>query len=220
VARKTFTIRILGPFLGLLLITLAVNTWGALRFMRGLDLEQTMGSLEIQARLVIQALERLDGEYASERVDPLCKALGEATGTRITAILPSGAVAGDSAEAIETMDNHGDRPEVREALAGQVGRSTRFSHTLRQDLVYVAVPVMAEGKTALVIRASKSLAAVKQAMRHALTLTLMLGLGVAIAAIAAGAGLARRISNPLQAMRHGAERFAKGDLETRVPVHD
>ncbi len=216
--RRSFTLQILWPFLTLLLIALGVNTWGALRFMQDFDVDQSMDSLEIQARLVVHALESLKGDYRPEQVDPICKALGQTTGTRITAILPSGAVAGDSSESVGAMDKHGDRQEVRQALEGQVGRATRFSHTLHEDLVYVAVPIVDSGKTVLVVRASKSLAAVQQTMRRALTLTLLLGLAIAIGAVAAGGALARRISSPLQSMRRGAERFANGELESRVPI--
>ena len=39
------------------------------------------------------------------------------------------------------MDNHKDRPEIREAASGAVGRSTRPSPTLKEELMYVAIPV-------------------------------------------------------------------------------
>lgn len=219
-ARKSFAVQLLWPFVTLLLLALVLNTWGALRSMQRFDLEQTMDSLEIQARLVIHALGRLDGNYSPGRVDALCKELGQATGTRITVILPSGEVVGDSVEPLNLLDNHGDRPEVRDAMTGIVGSSSRFSHTLQANLVYVAVPVMADGKAALVVRASKSLAAVQDTVRHAWWTTLLLCGALAVAAVAAGIGLARLISSPVELMRRGAEQFARGDFEGRVAVPD
>ena len=52
------------------------------------------------------------------------------------------------------MENHGDRPEIIEALTGVTGQSTRYSSTLRQYMLYVAVPVRQEGQTIAVIRKS------------------------------------------------------------------
>ena len=37
------------------------------------------------------------------------------------------------------MDNHAGRPEIREALRRGYGRAVRYSKTLSQSLMYVAV---------------------------------------------------------------------------------
>jgi len=72
-------------------------------------------------------------------VDAICKEIGKQSATRITVILPSGQVIGDSRETPHQMDNHADRPEIAMALAGNPGQFTRYSNTLRQQMMYVAV---------------------------------------------------------------------------------
>ena len=52
------------------------------------------------------------------------------------------------------MDNHGQRPEIREALAGAVGHSTRYSSTEQEERIYAAVPLMHGGKPTAVVRTS------------------------------------------------------------------
>lgn len=36
------------------------------------------------------------------------------------------------------MDNHANRPEIKEALSGKEGRSFRFSTTIQDSMMYVA----------------------------------------------------------------------------------
>ena len=74
--------------------------------------------LEVRARLAAKSIEGLLTGGQTDRVDRLCKELGQSTHTRITVILPSGRVIGDSEANPEDMDNHKDRPEIAEALSG------------------------------------------------------------------------------------------------------
>ena len=47
---------------------------------------------------------------------------------------------GDSESNLETMENHGTRPEVIEALNGKIGYSTRYSFTVLKPMLYAAIP--------------------------------------------------------------------------------
>ncbi|MBN2050466.1 MAG: hypothetical protein JW760_08495, partial [Spirochaetales bacterium] len=69
------------------------------------------------------------------------------TATRLTIITPDGTVVGDSHYDARLLDNHGDRPEVRRALAGKADYSLRWSDTLKTDMMYYAKPVtLSNGK--------------------------------------------------------------------------
>src|SRR3974377_2316816 len=92
-------------------------------------LGQMSRDLESRARLFASQATQWIAQGQTEQVDALCRQLaGE--GTRITVVLPSGKVIGDSDESPRNMENHRDRPEIRQALGGEVGQSTRFSTTL------------------------------------------------------------------------------------------
>lgn len=58
---------------------------------------------------------------------------------RITLIDPKGAVLYDNYSPAAAMENHGDRPEVRMALAEGWGEDTRFSSTISRQTFYYAV---------------------------------------------------------------------------------
>ena len=61
-------------------------------------------------------------------------------GTRITVIDPEGTVVADSGlEAVEDLDNHGDRSEVQDALEKGKGHATRYSSNLDTHFLYVAL---------------------------------------------------------------------------------
>lgn len=61
----------------------------------------------------------------------------EDTNKRITLINPDGTVAYDSRK--DGLDNHADRPEVKQAMTDGEGRALRYSKTLKKRLYYCAV---------------------------------------------------------------------------------
>ena len=93
-------------------------------------------------------------------LDTLAKKLGDQTDTRVTIIALDGTVLGDSEEDPATMENHADRPEVMDALATGVGESTRYSTTLEQEMMYVAVPISYQDEILGIARVSLPLTAV------------------------------------------------------------
>lgn len=61
---------------------------------------------------------------------------------RVTIIAANGEVIGESHEYLNIMDNHLFRPEIQLASTEGNGSSIRFSQTLEQRMLYVAVPIL------------------------------------------------------------------------------
>lgn len=57
---------------------------------------------------------------------------------RITLIAPDGRVLADTSAPPESLDNHGEREEVKEAMESGSGQSVRYSATLTEKTVYYA----------------------------------------------------------------------------------
>jgi two-component system phosphate regulon sensor histidine kinase PhoR len=127
-------------------------------------------------------------------------------------------VIGDSEEDPDKMDNHANRPEIRTALSEQIGTSMRYSYTLEKDMMYVAIPFRASEEIIGVVRASTAIAAINQAVA-VMYKEIMLG-GIVVACLAAIISyvMSRRITRPLQEIKHGAMRFASGDLNHRLYI--
>ena len=66
-------------------------------------------------------------------------AANSSSGVRITVISADGRVLADSQAEPSTMENHANRPEVREALQNGEGRATRQSSSARNQLMCYAV---------------------------------------------------------------------------------
>jgi len=60
---------------------------------------------------------------------------------RVTFVDFSGKVLGDSEANYKLMENHLQRKEIQEAMKGQIGKAVRKSTTLKEDLLYIAVPM-------------------------------------------------------------------------------
>jgi len=218
VRRRSLVWQIYLPFLLLTLCALLAAMWYAVDSTRQFHLEQTSAALEAQAHLFKRQIEQ--ALHDAPDTDALCKELGGLSGTRITVVLPSGDVVGDSDEDPKRMDNHGNRPEIKQAAAGQVGHSVRYSHTLRTHFMYAAVPMLEDGAYAGVVRTSVALASVEQAFRRIFVRIVLVSISVALLVVALSLAIARRIIRPLQEMRAGAEAFARGDLQKRLRIPD
>jgi len=179
---------------------------------RQLD-ERIESTLTAQTRLAADLLGRGTATMTVKELDDEADRIGELIGARVTFIDNQGRVVGDSSEpleAIPSMENHAQRPEVIEARERGLGRARRYSATLKFDMLYVAAPV-----------AHPSLAFVRLALpltdvRHQLQAILTATLTALALALAGGAGLAwllsRRIGLRVRQVADVADRYRRGDL--------
>ncbi|WP_313778364.1 hypothetical protein [Paenibacillus larvae] len=100
----------------------------------------------------------------------------EQTDARVTYIRADGKVLGDSNEHPSEMDNHLHREEIDQAAKQGIGSVVRFSDTIRQNMMYVAVSVKgASGQTEGYLRMAMSLQQIEGTVRQ-LWLFLLIGL--------------------------------------------
>ena len=218
--RKKLIWQLYPSYLLLALLALGATGWYASQSMRHYYLDQTRQYLMIQARVLISQLQPLmtppnSAESNRIEIDRFCKTTAVTVPIRITVILNNGLVLGDSEAAPATMENHGNRPEIKTALSGQPGSALRFSETLNQRMMYVALP-LSESNPQGVVRVSLAVTAVDKELRR-LTLRLVAGaLIIALITSLVCLIISKRISRPIEEMRKGADRFAGGDLNHRL----
>ncbi|MDR1100353.1 MAG: PAS domain-containing protein, partial [Treponema sp.] len=117
-------------------------------FMDGLYYETNSRSLLGAARLLLASLppDQLRSVFAGESGSPFARWMEVFPGEspyRITCIGRDGSVLADSRFPPGELENHGERPEVRQALAGAEGQARRSSASLGTELLYAALPVYA-----------------------------------------------------------------------------
>jgi two-component system phosphate regulon sensor histidine kinase PhoR len=193
------------------LCTVAVG-WYAIASAHGFYLDNMERELEARARLVEDQLARPISAWRPQDLQALARSLGKASGTRFTIVAASGVVLADSEADPASMANHGDRPEVEEALAGRVGSAARVSPTLVTEHLYVAVPVWDGDSVVAVVRAAVPLTGVNKAFDSLYLRIALSAVVVAVVAIGLGVYISRRISRRMRAISAGAERFAAGDF--------
>ncbi|CAH1226083.1 MULTISPECIES: two-component system histidine kinase PnpS [Paenibacillus] len=162
-------------------------------------------------------------KYYSERASELERL----TDSRVTFINKDGVVIGDSESDPGTMDNHLNREEIKGAAETGYGRSIRYSETLGEDMLYVALPVnsaqsdmieMPNGKFDGFIRLSMSLEAVNQGLQRG-WIIMFIALGVLFVVVAlVSYRVARGLTSPIEHITKVAHRISKLDYDARVKV--
>lgn len=210
-------------FFAYLWITLAVMAVGAVytayrvqEFYRAEAGTRLTAAAQICNARIAGLLQPADQSHVQSR----CHELREMLEVRVTVILPTGQVIGDSNEDPREMDNHRERPEVAVALGGSIGQSSRYSNTLKENLIYVAMPVRSGDQVLAVVRTAMPLKTLTQALNA--VYREILAACLVIVGLLAGVSLlvSRRIIGPLDEIRRGAERFARGELKHRLPDSD
>jgi len=134
------------------------------------------------------------------------------TGIRVTVIGSDGRVLFESDRSPTGMENHAERPEVHRAVASGWGVSVRHSHTLDQDLLYVA---HRSGKR--ILRLAYSLAEIRSQLLN-LWLKALLFLG-AVLGILFGLSLRmhRSIDRDVETIRMSLDRLLRKEFDRNSP---
>lgn len=143
-------------------------------------LEKRMqGELKRFAEMALESLHAIKHKRNFSDVDDLADHLGVLSGARITFIDTQGVVLGDSGlslEEVKHIENHAKRPEVILAMKTGLGSSKRYSTSVKQQMLYVAVfkKTQAQGIQYL-SRASFSLKIIAEQMTRLRWMFLVIG---------------------------------------------
>lgn len=147
--------------------------------------------------------------------------VGEALELRVTLVSLNGEVIGDSyidADRLSLVENHSNRPELQQALAEGSGESIRYSDTVKEEMLYIAVPLGREEPFAI-LRFAKPLsdirlleAELRKGIEGALFWSLLLSLVF-------GVLTALFLSRPLRVIADAADNILHGDYASRLEIN-
>jgi len=140
--------------------------------------------LRDELSLAADAVEALGDDYL---------AMQDSDRYRLTWVDSTGDVLFDTHEQASVMENHADREEIREALTGGTGSSSRYSSTLMEKTIYEAVK-LTDGT---ILRISVNQSTVGALLLGLLQPILLIGIFAAVLSGILARSMAKRIVEPL-----------------------
>jgi two-component system, OmpR family, phosphate regulon sensor histidine kinase PhoR len=191
--------------------------------LRGVYLQRLEDDMSLQAQQFAAVLEQeaLGAPASSDYLQQLTNKAGDAGAIRLTVIAHDGTVLGDSVADPATMENHATRPEVSQALAGHEGRARRESATLKQEEVYVAVPLPQSDASWSrgVVRTALPASRVDSLVAASWRVPLIVWAVLLLPTLAVSYFLTRSLTSPLGRLQGMTAKVASGDLGYRTSVH-
>ena len=184
--------------------------------------EETLSEIERSLYLRATFLQNIALELLSNssniKIQGRIKNLGKKIDTRFTVININGRVLADSQKDPKTMDNHGNRPEILAAHSHGQGITTRFSDTVKNNMMYYALAVMKDDKLIGYVRTSLPLSVIDERLSRIHTLVLFAMSVSILVALLLGFFVARGFAKPLTAMTTIAENMSEGNYDQRISI--
>jgi two-component system, OmpR family, phosphate regulon sensor histidine kinase PhoR len=141
------------------------------------------------------------------------------SGIRTTLIAADGKVLVDSDRDPAHMENHHERPEIKDAYSSGEGRAVRHSATLGLDLVYLARRVDTADGTRLIVRFSLPVYRLEKELSN--FRWKLWSISLLILAVAGGASLLffRTVSSRIGRLKDFSRRVAEGDFRPMPLEH-
>lgn len=204
-------------FLLVAALSIVAVAWHASRSFKEFHIKSLEDDLALRCGLASESLLNHWTPGKGAIPESVCMETAGKASARLTLIDPAGHVLFDSEEEPAKMGDHSGRPEFIAALSGSVGSAVRYSATLNKDMLYVAIPIAKDGRTAAILRMAIPATRVDDEMKELYVRLLLGGLGIAAAVALLSLLLSRSISHPIDEMRKSACRIAAGELDHRIP---
>ncbi|NTW78321.1 MAG: HAMP domain-containing protein [Syntrophaceae bacterium] len=141
------------------------------------------------------------------------------SGARVTLIDAAGDVLADSEKKIEELENHFNRPEIRESRLRGRGYAIRYSTTAAVDTLYVAVPMKSGQDITGYVRLARPLYDVHNTIKNLYNSFLLTMLIVAVLSLIIALLFSRRLAAPIKAMEKFTERLRRGDTSGTILIN-
>jgi two-component system phosphate regulon sensor histidine kinase PhoR len=209
---SSFLIIVLVIFIFTFLIISELN-----KYDKSLTKKRLLTVANLTTEVLIPALENPQ----IDDVQSVVSRLGEKTGVRITVIDENGLVLGETDKNPREMENHSERPEIKQAFNNEIGESLRYSTTLQKEMFYVAVPYEAKNGTSLtVIRTSLPLSIIQQTLLPLESKVIYTGIVLTILALLLSLVVSKTTTKSLAGIINISEELAKGNLKVDIPISE
>ncbi|MEN9620173.1 MAG: hypothetical protein RL499_366 [Actinomycetota bacterium] len=212
--------RFMGMVMVITALVLIVQTVPLAQYLRTVEVDRLVTGLERDAFVLAgrseEALESLDATEL-EAVAVAALDYRTAGGGRVVIVDADGIarVTSDDDQSAVGGD-YSSRPEIAEALSGTISSGSRFSTTLGEELVYVAVPVLSGTDIVGAVRLTYSEAVVDDEVGERLQVIGIVALLTLIMAGIAGIVFSGTVTRRLTVLTATTEQLAAGNLAARA----
>ena len=204
--RRPLFIQLFYSYVPIIIIALIVLVFFINQIIRDFYYRHIKEDLYDRAILVSKLITHHEDEW--QFFQELVKTSGKETNMRITVVDEGGVVIADSDEQPFLMDNHLNRPEIIQSKLNGVGSSQRFSTTLNQEMMYLAIPLLLD-KNNWTVRVSMSLSNLEMIIKDLQKQVVYLGVVIGFSLLFISFYFSRQVTIPLQLMRKDAESFVE-----------
>jgi two-component system phosphate regulon sensor histidine kinase PhoR len=212
--KRSIRWRIALPYMLLILAAMLLLGIYLSNFLRQIHLNNLEEKLTSQAWLISTALASEAGwQTDPNSLDVRAREWSELLNARVTITAADGTVLGESHEDRAQMDNHSDRPEIAAALSGQVGNSFRFSRTVGYNMMYIAAPVLVDGRVTGVVRVAVAIQQVEASLAQLRNTLIGFAVAITLIVLILALVIAAGTTKSLRDLSQAAQQLAEGDLD-------
>ena len=214
------TWRLVAALVAVVLLALVIQDVPLAGYLRDVEQERIVTALERDAFVLAgRSAEALRAEEpdADGTITELAHAYRDAGGARVVIADRDGvAIVTSDDDTVAVGTSYLSRPEIAAALTGEVSTGTRFSTTLDEELLYVAVPVLSGADVLGAVRLTYPAATVSTAVNQKIAVLGIVGLTTVLLGSLIGLLLSRSVTRRLRLLRDATERFSEGDRTARA----
>lgn len=181
---------------------------------------ETKTHLTEKAHLIESKISQLliDGDF--QALSAKVSEYSQLSNNRVTVILPSGMVIADSSFDAKNMKNHLNREEIKTALKGYLGEASRYSPTLGENFIYIAIPLKSDDKIIGVLRNAVTVSKLEQSLQSLVGNTFIWSFFLLIFLSYLIYLQAKKISSPLELMKSEVENLSVEDVSSGSKLGD
>lgn len=213
--------RLVAALLGLTLIVLLVHDIPLAKYLRTVETDRIVTALERDSFVIAGRSEETLENFSEDQASWLQQVVTEyhdRSGARVIVTDINGILVSSSEVEDVVGTSFFNRPEITLALSGEVNSGQRFSQTLNEELLFVAVPIL-NGETIIgAVRLTFPATTVEAAVSDRIKgITTVAGITLALAIVVALL-LATSITRRLTELQLATEKFTDGDYRARADI--
>ncbi|WP_281795768.1 two-component system histidine kinase PnpS [Tepidanaerobacter syntrophicus] len=204
----------------IVLISLSITGYAVAKVVEDYFIQKTEDDLETRAFAVrpFLALKIKQEENTLGQLETAVKELGSEIKTRITIVDTDGNVIADSEKDPSDTESHSTRPEIKEAYLGNIGKSVRYSSSLKTEMMYVAIPILENHDVAYVLRLAVPISHINALTRNIGKMFFSASLAGLLVAFLISTIFSRRITKPIEEVSYAAKKISCGNYDLKVPL--